>query len=217
MQDRQIPSQSEGWDTIHGEKIAGARTRPPMRHWLLYRFFGTRVPYEYRRWVRDDALGRGFSLRQQLGPVLLVALIAVVLLVVDSRPRGVSLLLDDQPLILMPAIAAMFFFAASGQLKKRILETHEFFPDGTPYEAGPPSASDGGATAGTEAAKRRRTTLLVAIYGIFGICAFRWWLASSPDTPLVNIFVHVIFDLVCWTVMFEIFRRTSSARVRNRR
>ncbi|GAA0978536.1 hypothetical protein Q7689_26630 [Nocardiopsis tropica] len=53
---------------LRGLALAGVRTRlrerPPLWAWAGYRLFGSRLPYRYRMWARDDAAGRWFEVRR---------------------------------------------------------------------------------------------------------------------------------------------------------
>ncbi|WAE71030.1 DUF5313 family protein [Streptomonospora nanhaiensis] len=66
---------------LRGLALAGVRTRlrerPPLWAWAGYRLFGSRLPYRYRMWARDDATGRWFAVRRfAWGLVALMAVMA---------------------------------------------------------------------------------------------------------------------------------------------
>ncbi|WP_406283610.1 hypothetical protein [Embleya sp. NBC_00896] len=65
------PSVRDAWDIVRGGLTTRLRDRPPPHHWLAYRLFEKRVPHRYRMWVRDDALGRFFFVRRNLGGYLI--------------------------------------------------------------------------------------------------------------------------------------------------
>ncbi|WP_174546325.1 hypothetical protein [Nocardiopsis dassonvillei] len=78
--DAQTVERAELW----GLALAGLRTQvrehPPLRAWAAYRLLGARVPYRYRMWARDDAVGRWFTVRRfGWGLVALVVVMAAFL------------------------------------------------------------------------------------------------------------------------------------------
>ena len=60
-------------DLLRGGWATRLREHPPLRAWLMYRFFGRRIPASYRAWAADDIDGFGFPVRDALsglGPML---------------------------------------------------------------------------------------------------------------------------------------------------
>ena len=151
---RDTPSIRESWDIIRGGLMTRWRAHPPVWRWLLYRTTGARLPYAYRWWARDDILGRWFGARNSLGrlsvcyPIFIGALVGER--AVYSVQNGVpyrSPLPDANGWWWTAIVFAVFVLVPIPGLNKRnrrlALRKHEFFPDGTPFEAasGTPPAS----------------------------------------------------------------------------
>jgi hypothetical protein len=140
---RVVPSLRDSWDVLRGGMATRWRAHPPMYHWLLYRFFGTRLPYEYRWWARDDILGRWNFVRHMFVHAIWTFLIAgwVVLLSENDLLR----LSGDRLWIGILGILSMFALGFWREVRQPeyMLNKHEFHSDGTPYEERPFMPADG--------------------------------------------------------------------------
>lgn len=119
-------------------------TRPPLPRWLAYRFFGARVPYRHRFWVRDDVLGRWHLTRDVACNMTLVVLFQAMLFagipLIDFVRGGEYLYWGpDHWLLLvyagMVGVVALLnlVFPRLGRRRRRdMLLKHDFHEDGTP-------------------------------------------------------------------------------------
>jgi hypothetical protein len=145
---RESPSIRESWDVIRGGLMTRWRAHPPLWPWLLYRGFGARLPYAYRWWARDDILGRWFRTRQSLGfsvfyfPALIGMLVAER--AINSSQNGVPY---RSPLphgngwwwtaAIYVTLSLVPIPGLNRRYKRLALKKHEFFAEGTPFEAAP--------------------------------------------------------------------------------
>jgi hypothetical protein len=134
---RATPSVRQSWDIVRGGLTNRGRTRPSLHHWLGYRLVWTRLPYEYRWWARDDALGRWYRLRAKLSIFAVglslgcVGVIGKQLLAGDSL-RFLPPTVSQWVLIVNWLVISVLPFPSSS--RTNVLAKHEFFADGVPYE-----------------------------------------------------------------------------------
>lgn len=140
---RETPSIRESWDVIRRGLLTRWRARPPLGRWLLYRAFGTRLPYAYRWWARDDILGRWYAVRDALGYLLIAGPATAAAgsgsVVLAHIADGVSIGSNSPFLsgVWAAAGAALMSVILTKSRRRRALKKHEFHPDGTPFEAAP--------------------------------------------------------------------------------
>jgi hypothetical protein len=145
---RDTPSVRESWDVIRGGLLTRWRARPPVWRWAAYRGFGARLPYAYRWWARDDVLGRWYRVRSRLGSFLVFVPcsygVTAVIRAFDSvqyhHPYNSPLPHGDGWWWLAIACAALALIPippTDERNRRGVLKKHEFFPDGTPFEAAP--------------------------------------------------------------------------------
>lgn len=65
-------------DLVRSGWATRLRMRPPLGHWLAYRFVGARIRPAYRAWARDDIEGRLFPARRALVSYAFVLVMAGV-------------------------------------------------------------------------------------------------------------------------------------------
>ncbi|MFG2003890.1 hypothetical protein ACGFNU_32505 [Spirillospora sp. NPDC048911] len=145
---RATPSLGVSWDVVRGGLVTRWRVRPPLHHWLAYRMADKRVPYRYRTWVRDDVLGRWHFLRSCAATIAyawstLLAFWAVGSLTGEGMPfpiphgDGWWLTIGFWAVLLVVSVPLV-----ERRHRRRILQKHEFLPDGTPFEELRPPANE---------------------------------------------------------------------------
>jgi hypothetical protein len=134
-------------------------SRPPWHRWLLYRLYEVRLPYRYRWWAREDALGRWYPLRVRLSNlargVIFMVLARLVLLTAaaaagDTPPSLPSRPADWAVLVVVLVVFLIPIPPLERWLRRRVLRKHEFLDDGTPYEAVSAAFVGGGGQAGPD-------------------------------------------------------------------
>jgi hypothetical protein len=128
--DQSSPTLRDGLDVLRGGLILRLRERPPVRHWLLYRVLGWRLPWNYRWWARDDIQGRFFLERHLLS--LLLSWSLYLALVRSSTPFLIYLVVFG--------VAYLLLLPVKARLRRLTLAKHGFHPDGTSYVPIPPEA-----------------------------------------------------------------------------
>jgi hypothetical protein len=138
---RTVPSPGVCWDVVRGGLMTRRRLRPPLHRWLLYRTLDVRLPYQYRWWARDDALGRWYGVRTRLIAItfpLLFQIVGGAVMTLTGAPFSYSW--DQWPwLVGIVVICVLPIWPFEGAQRRGKLRKHEFTPDGTSYEALPPA------------------------------------------------------------------------------
>ncbi|MER5644876.1 DUF5313 family protein [Streptosporangium sp. NPDC002524] len=123
------PTLRDGLDVLRGGLMLRLRERPPIGHWLLYRWVGVQVPWKYRWWARDDIQGRFFFERHVTSTMFWMSLGFMSVQLLMSNVTYLTFL----GLLIGYIIAYLFLLPTKGQLKRKWLARHEFHPDGTSY------------------------------------------------------------------------------------
>ncbi|MEO3786860.1 hypothetical protein ABGB12_26335 [Actinocorallia sp. B10E7] len=146
------PSVRECWDVIRGGIATRLRERPPFHRWLAYRLMDIPVPYRYRMWVRDDALGRFHILRSNLGHLVFMYLVMLATWAWMAFTSGDAALPAMSPtawtILAVGAVITVVNPLFHQAFRRRILLKHDFDEDGRalgfeqaqpepPYESGP--------------------------------------------------------------------------------
>ncbi|MET7302618.1 hypothetical protein [Embleya sp. NPDC005575] len=132
------PSIRDAWDVIRGGLTTRLRDRPPLHRRLAYRLFGVPVPHRYRMWVRDDALGRFFFVRNNLGSHLITSGVFLPGMIVYG-PHFTPLP-PSAPMrwaFLTVFVLAIFNPLYAKSVRTRTLHKHGFAADGTDPTSSP--------------------------------------------------------------------------------
>ncbi|MGW4425852.1 DUF5313 family protein [Streptosporangium sp. NPDC004631] len=122
------PTLRDRLDVLRGGLVLRLREHPPLWRWLLYRMLGSRLPWRYRWWARDDIQGRFFLERRFIFNVLLWDLYSVLVRL-------------PMPYWVLPGVITLTYLlslTAKDRRRRLFLAKHEFHPDGTSYVPRPP-------------------------------------------------------------------------------
>jgi hypothetical protein len=127
-------------ETVDVFTMLRLRERPPIGHWLFYRWVGGQLPWKYRWWARDDIRGRFFFERHIAFTMFCTSLWMTLGQVLTSHVTHLLFL----GLLGASVVVYLLLLPAKSQFKRRWLAKHEFHPDGTSYVPIPPEARPGG-------------------------------------------------------------------------
>jgi hypothetical protein len=145
LMDLATPGQSSptlrgGLDVLRGGLMLRLRERPPIGHWLFYRWVGGQLPWKYRWWARDDIRGRFFFERHIAFTMFCTSLWMTLGQVLTSHVTHLLFM----GLLGASVVVYLLLLPAKSQFKRRWFARHEFHPDGTSYVPIPPEARPGG-------------------------------------------------------------------------
>lgn len=123
------PTLRDGLDVLRSGLMLRLRERPPIGHWLLYRWVGAQVPWKYRWWARDDIQGRFFFERHIASTMLWTSLCIMLGQLVVSHVTHLFFLGQ----LGASVVVYLVLLPTKNRFKRRWLARHEFHPDGTSY------------------------------------------------------------------------------------
>ncbi|MGS2645024.1 hypothetical protein [Streptosporangium sp. G12] len=134
------PTLHDGLDVLRGGLMLRLRERPPIGHWLLYRWVGIEVPWKYRWWARDDIQGRFFYERYVASTMLWTSLCLMLGQLVVSPVTHLFFIGQLGAYV----VVYLFLLPTKDRLKRKWLARHEFHPDGTSHVPIPPEVRPDG-------------------------------------------------------------------------